>query len=294
MGLGIEFLEIDTLPTGFTLTVVPGPWASRRSAALTSGIPQGHPASISRAQLDPRSAVRALSLAAPRSTAATSTTARTTIRRRYIGNAQSQALLAGLFDCCAHGLAHAQVLSSIAHIATAQLRYVQHGFSLKAHINEGTKASNRSNDPLHHSTSCQANRIGLRIEQFRQTIAHTRVATREGQLAHQIAPGALIHSEVSALEALADSRPAQGIRHIGANALKQASHQGILLWVQRSAVERLFGLGNPQEGDRAGPLSFSQHLFQTQFLAGLDGSLCTTSQDPLHGFLVETWQSPEY
>ena len=206
MGLGVEFFEIDTLPTGFTLTAIAGAGASGRSTAPAAGIPQGHPASISRAQLDPGPAVGALSLAASRSTAATFTTARTTVRRRHIGNAQSQALLAGLFDGGAHGLAHTQVLSSIADIATAQLGYMQHGLSLKAHINEGAEASNRSNDPLHHSTRGQANRISLRIEQFRQAIAHTRVATGEGQLAHQVAPGALIHSEISALEALADPR----------------------------------------------------------------------------------------
>ncbi len=134
----------------------------------------------------------------------------------------------------------------------------------------------------------------MRIEQFRQTIAHSRVAAGEGQLAHQVAPGALIHSEVSALEAFADPRTPQGIRHIGTDALKQASHQGILLGVQRSAVERLFGLGNPQEGDHTGPLGFSQHIFQAQFLAGLDGSLGAASQDPLHGFLIETGQGPEH
>ncbi len=145
MGLGVELLEIDTLPTGFTLTAIVGAGASGRSTALAAGIPQGHTAGISRAQLDPGSAVGALSLVAPRSTAATaatSTTARTTVRGRHIGNAQGQPLLAGLFDDGAHGLAHTQVLSSIAHIATAQLGYMQHGLSLKAHINEGAKTSN--------------------------------------------------------------------------------------------------------------------------------------------------------
>ena len=111
----------------------------------------------------------------------------------HILEGDSQALPGLLENTSAHYLPDTEHLARIAYIVSRDLADVDHGILLEAHIHKSAEAGHVCHNALEDAVLGEPHGIHRALEHAHQGQARPGITARVRDLAHQIAPGVLVH-----------------------------------------------------------------------------------------------------